>query len=503
MTAQSKKPPPAAVLAQILRTGYHLGRTPEGKPFAARIASAPGVMITMDDLEKRLAVDYYAAGGNPAPRDAIKQTTELARSIAEQRKPTRPWLRIAERDGTIYLDLGRSDGQSVAIWPGGWQVVPVAPVLFERTAMTGELPVPVRGGSLDAARKLINISSPSGFALYIACRVASLLPGIAHPVEMFTGGPGTCKTATTRITGSWIDPSPAMVPMPKDGRGWATVAGSSYVLPMDNLSSIPAWFSDLLCKAVSGDGWVDRALYTDGAIYVASFQSVILINGITLGSIRGDLADRAVIHKLERPAGGQFMFEDVVERSWSELHPSALGWLLDQVAAVRNVMWQNPRMLAGDRMARFSEVVSAVDRMWGTQALARWQGGRQSILLDSAEGDSLVIAIRASITQPWEGTASELLSRLEMSGALALPERWEGQWTPRSLSERLTRAEPSLNAIGYTVGRGSRGRDTEKRRVITILPPSNGNGPGSHENGSGSGVAQHGAHLLWEGKTEE
>ena len=69
---------------------------------------------------------------------------------------------------------------------------------------------------------------------------------------------------------------------------------------LDNLSTVQDWFSDSLCRAATGEGDVRRALYTDGGLAVFAFRRVLLLNGIDVGALRGDLADRAIVVNLDR-----------------------------------------------------------------------------------------------------------------------------------------------------------------------------------------------------------
>ena len=71
-------------------------------------------------------------------------------------------------------------------------------------------------------------------------------------------------------------------------------------MAVDNVSTIPDWWSDSLCKAVTGDGWLRRKLYTDGELAVLSFRRVVLLTSIsTLYALRGDLGDRVLLVDLE------------------------------------------------------------------------------------------------------------------------------------------------------------------------------------------------------------
>uniref|UniRef100_UPI003F4A554B tyrosine-type recombinase/integrase n=1 Tax=Streptomyces sp. C10-9-1 TaxID=1859285 RepID=UPI003F4A554B len=66
-------------------------------------------------------------------------------------------------DGATWLDLGRSDGQSVRIHPTGWDIRTPDPqeVCWRRTQLTGELPVPVKdtdGKGIDLLLRLCNFA---------------------------------------------------------------------------------------------------------------------------------------------------------------------------------------------------------------------------------------------------------------------------------------------------------------------------------------------------------
>lgn len=467
MTAAAVAAPAAVdVLMRILQRDYFVSATTDGRLFAVR-SDTPSVMIPMrgtSGMRQRLAVDMFAQTGRAANSEALTTVLNLAEGAAMGRKRVTPNLRIAGWHGSVFLDLGRADGRAVELRPGWWQVVDRPPVLFTRTALTAELPLPAAEGSVDDARGLVNIRSADGWALYIACRVASLFPGITHPIEILSGPPGSAKTAATKITSDWIDASPAMQPVPRDGRTWASMAGGRYVLALDNVSAVAHWWSDALCKAASGDGWVDRALYTDGDLYVAAFRSVIVMNGITLGGLQGDLADRLAAHHLSRLTG--FRSDDDVAAAWALAHPAALAWLLDRAVEILADMQSLPQQTGPDRLMRFSQIIQLIDRRWRTNALGAWRAGRFDALEDIAEGDSVVVALRAAVRGTWSGTSTELLHHLTMNGGLR--DEIGRQWTPRRLSDRLERAGQALSAIGWTV---ERRRVHGGTRTIWIAPP--------------------------------
>jgi hypothetical protein len=473
--AASGQPAASDVLLRIFAQNYYPSQTRTGEAFVARY-DTPSVMIRMtgrDSLGSRLMLDYFRATNKVPNKEAVTGTVGIAEAIARGKRPATPALRIAPHGGALYLDLGRRDGSAVELRPGGWRVVERPPVLFARTALSAELPWPIEGGgSLDGCRHLFNISGPSEWALFTACRVASLIPGITHPIELVTGPAGSAKTTTTKLMSNWVDPAPVMIPVPRDGRTWAAMAASRYVLPVDNVSVIPPWWSDLLCKAASGDGWLDRALYTDMDVAVAAFQSVVILNGIGLGTIRGDLADRVVWHKLEKPPW--YSSDDELEDRWNGAWPAALAWLCDRACELMADMSWQPAPQAESRLARFEQIVDAIDERWGTRAGQAWAAGRHEVLEDVAEGDEIAVAIREAVKAPWHGSSGELVELLELYGGLRAPNRGAGSWTPRMVSERVDRSRSALEALGWQIWRHR--EPGSGRRLWYMAPPSSSNG---------------------------
>jgi hypothetical protein len=68
---------------------------------------------------------------------------------------------------------------------------------------------------------------------------------------------------------------------------WVTAASGAWVIALDNLSHVTDWLSDSLCRAVTGDANVRRALYTDNDTHVIAFKRCLILNGIDLGAVRG------------------------------------------------------------------------------------------------------------------------------------------------------------------------------------------------------------------------
>ena len=132
-----------------------------------------------------------------------------------------------------------------------------------------------------------------------------------------------------------IDPSPMMTRcMPRNERDWITAAANSSLVALDNVSNLQVWFSDALCRAVTGEGFARRKLFTDGDTVVTHFRRAIILNGIDVGATRGDLIDRIVRIELPRIDESRRRPEAEMQAEYQRARPVILGGLLDLLSAV-------------------------------------------------------------------------------------------------------------------------------------------------------------------------
>src|SRR5262249_40117998 len=142
---------------------------------------------------------------------------------------------------------------------------------------------------------------PADQPLLAAWIVHALIPNEPHAILLLGGEQGAGKTTTGERLAMLVDPSGAPTrTAPRETRQWAIAAAGSHVVVLDNVSQVPDWLSDALCRASTGDGWVDRALYTNAELTVLRFQRVVALTSIDPGALRGDLGDRIVMADLLR-----------------------------------------------------------------------------------------------------------------------------------------------------------------------------------------------------------
>src|SRR5436309_5113994 len=239
---------------------------------------------------------YYEETGSAAGAQTITSAVDLLEARAQFDAPERPvHIRVAEYDGCTYLDLADKDWRAVQIGPDGWQVVTAPPVRFRRAAGMLPLPIPQRGRSIEALATFLNLPAPDEFVLVVAWLLAALQRGGPYPLLVIAGEQGSSKTVLTKFLRALIDPNvaPTRAP-PREERDLMIAANNGHILAFDNLSGLPSWLSDALCRLASGGSFAVRQLYTDCDEVLFQAARPAILNGIEDIVCRSDLADRAI-----------------------------------------------------------------------------------------------------------------------------------------------------------------------------------------------------------------
>ena len=239
---------------------------------------------------------YYQATGEAASAAEIRSALDLLEARAQFDGPERiVHIRTAEHAGHIYLDLADEHWRAVDIEPDGWRVMDRPPVRFRRPAGMLPLPVPEQGGSIEALQSFLNLPSRNDFVLIVAWLLAALRSGGPYPLLAISGEQGSAKTVLSKLLKALIDPNAAPVrALSREERELMIAANNGYLLAFDNLSGLPHWLSDALCRLATGGSFAVRQLYTDDEEMLFEAARPILLNGIEEVVSRSDLGDRAI-----------------------------------------------------------------------------------------------------------------------------------------------------------------------------------------------------------------
>ncbi|MBX3400817.1 MAG: hypothetical protein KF873_18940 [Gemmataceae bacterium] len=415
---------------------------------------------------------HEAIAKKTALADAVHTATGLALHGGDQHDV---FVRIAGSGGRLYLDLGNRRWEAVEIDAAGWRVVSKMPVKFRRPNGQLHLPHPARGGSIEELRPFVPVASEKDFVLLVAFLVAALRPVGPYPVLVLTGRQGAGKSTLSRVVRDLLDPNDvALRQVPRSEQDFAIEAAGNSLVVFDNLSSMPSWLSDAICRLATGGGYAARTLYTDADQTILKFCRPAVLNGITDLATRGDLLERSILVEL---AGVQKRKDEA--EFWQEFEaakPRVLGALLDGVAtALANlpgVRLDNP-----PRMADFAKWAVAAGPSFG------WSDGEFLTAYTENVGKGTTLALEqypfvvylrqfAAQKAPWQGSATDLLKELNRL-AQGSQDRLSRSWPSHAsfLSNTLIRLAPALKAAGVVIDRGRDfGGQRERYLTVDVLP---------------------------------
>lgn len=462
----------ATRLLDLARKHYRLVRSEDGEAYGVKKAG-PNIAIPLGRggaFGNHLIRLFYEAEGKAPSDDAERTAVKIMRAYLDEQDAEQVHLRVARHDHGVVMDLGTADGSCVIVTAGGWRIEASSPVVFRRGAGLS-LPVPQRDSDgLSRLRALVNASEDQ-FRLGVAWLTAALIPGIPHPILLPRGEQGSAKTTLSRIFQAVIDPS-GMKPgvLPKDERDFAVRMTAAYVQAFDNVSNIPPWLSDALCRAATGDSFVTRTLYTDRDVTILQYARPIILNTIDAGGLSGDLVERSAPLDLDRIAPENRRTERAAIGDDPETNPglydqldkdrpAILGAILDLVAAVFE---NTPGIAVGNlpRMADFGKILAALDkaRDWNIGKLfSDLVNSETGALIEGSPFASRLVEFMES-REEWQGTATEI--RAELTAMLPDKDHLPKGWPPDATRAggQLRRLAPSLRVHRIEVDSDREGR---------------------------------------------
>ena len=406
---------------------------------------------------------YYQATGGAATAAEIRSALDLLEARAQFDGLERAiHVRIAEHGGHIYLDLADEQWRAVDIGPDGWRVIECPPVRFRRPAGMLPLPVPQQGGSIESLNSFLNLASRDDFVLIVAWLLAALRSGGPYPLLAISGEQGSAKTVLSKLLKALIDPNAAPVrSLSREERELMIAANNGYLLVFDNLSGLPAWLSDALCRLASGGSFAVRQLYTDDEEILFEAARPILLNGIEEVVSQPDLGDRAIFLTLPPIGERQRLPESELWREFEIARPRMLGALLDAAVHGLRVLGR-VHLDRLPRMADFALCAAACEpALWPAGTFARaYAANRRTAIESIIEADPIATCVRAIMIDrtTWSGSASDLLRLCAESARDDISRATAWAKNPRALAGRLRRAQTFLRRLGIEITFSREGR---------------------------------------------
>jgi BT4734-like, N-terminal domain len=424
--------------------------------------------VESSKFRKLLAGLYYKRAGKAINRNALADAITTLAGRACHDGPEEPvFLRVAPHGENLLIDLCDQQWRVVEVTPNGWRVLGKSPCAFIRTGSMQPFPEPARGGSIKSLWNLLNVTEAQ-WPLVAGALLNAFHPQGPYFVINFVGEQGTAKSCAARIVRQLVDPNenPLRSP-PKEERDLLAQAASNRCVALDNLSSLPPWLSDALCRVATGGGYSARTLYTDLEEISLAVKRPVILNGIEDVCARPDLAERALQIELDVILEDKRMPERELWLEFEAARPKIFSALLDGlVCALRALPTLEKKPLP--RMADAVEWATAGETAFGFKRgtfMVAYKRNLDEGAVASVESHPVGVAIHQLLEQrnDWLGEPAQLLETL--TPLVSEEQRHARSWpkNARSLGHCLRRLAPAMRRAGIAFE-----RDKGTRRTIHI-----------------------------------
>lgn len=413
-------------------------------------------------FQKLLTKLYYdkqnSAPGSDGLNEALK-VLEMKASFSDQQYKLQK--RIAELKGEFYYDLCDTKWRAIKVNKQGCTVEVNPPILFTRNPNMDEQVEPdlsIQPEELiPLVKKHFRFKKESDAILFATYLVTCFIPEIAHVILVLFGEKGAAKSTTMRMVKKIIDPAKQdLLSMPNSKQDLAISISNNYMPCFDNLDSLSADKSDLLCMASTGGAFTKRTLYSDSDETILQFKRCICLNGINIVATRPDLLDRSILMELERIPKTERKPEAQIWRSFDNDIPKFLGAVFNTLSKAMQG-YDDVELKAVGRMADFTYWGYAIAEAMGVdgeQFLNAYLTNQDTANEEAISSHPVAVAIISLMKSRsnWSSSVSDLLKEL---GQVAEKEfintnvkLWAGD--PNVLSRRLKEIKSNLEEVGIS-----------------------------------------------------
>jgi hypothetical protein len=426
---------------------------------------------------------FYDAEGKSVSEQALREvSTTLEAKARREGQLLQVHTRVAKGPTGLvsYLDLGDEDRQVVYVTPAGYKVEDRPAVRFRRPRGMKALADPRGGGQVADLAPFVNVKDDGDLVLLMSWLLMALRPAGPYPVLCLRGEQGSAKSTTAKVLRALVDPNRAPLrSLPRDERDLFIAATNSWVVCIDNVSDLPQWLSDALCRLATGGGFTTRELYSDQEEMIFDAQRPVILTGISDFAASSDLRDRAIFLDLPEIEEGQRRTERVFWRDFDEAAPKLLGALLNLMVVALGEL-PKVRLDRLPRMADFAQWGVAVARATGRKGdefLAAYEANRRGADAGALENAVIVAPLLDLLRRgKWVGTCPELLTELTRQAGYEKKTPLGWPQTARALSGHLLRLTPILRRHGVEVEKPSVTSHRDRRWQLRMAADAEGGG---------------------------
>lgn len=411
---------------------------------------------------------YYKETGENHSEEAYKNAISLLRSEAIHNGTIREpiYNRIAMIDDTIYYDLATPDWKLVVITKESVKIVDYdenLPIFMRKQQQKEQVkPAPNERDALDELVKLLRIQD-NDKQLFKIHLVSMFLEAYPIPLMAIFGEHGSIKTTIAKSVKHIIDPSGENISsLPTKVEDLILHLANRYLVNFDNVSNINNEVSDILCRAITGEGQSKRKLFSDSDEIILNYRRKGILNGIFPSLDRTDLRDRMIryetlpVKDIERISEGQFnnhlieLLPFIINQIFQSLQKALLSY--DSV---------KDEIKYHSRMADFVDYGECISRALNYEPFSFIEAYKQKLednTLDVIESYPIIQLIEIIMKErtKYEKTVSEFYKEIYSLAEIENIEidsrkRIRFPSSPNKVKSHIERIKPNLRSLGFDV----------------------------------------------------
>lgn len=434
---------------------------------------------------------YFEESGSAPTVDAMNQALNVLEMMATfDGEKHKLQLRVAEHNDKFYYDLSDKDWRAVEVSPSGARIVENPPILFSRNKNMKDQVTPNFDGDIRLLLNHVRLKHEDDQILYLVYVISCLIPNIPHTVIVYSGEKGASKSTSMKMTRQIIDPAVRdLLTMPNSIQDLAISLSNNYMPCFDNLDSLSAAKSDLLCIASTGGGFSKRTLFTDDDETLLELHRCPALNGINVVVTRADLMDRSIVLELERIPEEERKEERVVREAFEKDKAAIIGGALSILSKAMTI-YPDVQLNKLSRMADFTRwgyAISEAMGYGGERFLTAYRNNQSSSNEEAIYSHPVASTVVSFMRKrnKWKGSVADLLRQLEYEAGIEMIDMNVKSWPKAAhiLSRRLKEVKSNLGEKGITFNIRPAGDSKE----ITIL---------ATKNKAGSKIEQNNLNLL-------
>jgi len=395
--------------------GSELFRSDLKEPYAAVDVEDHREIYTIksSDHKTRLQRKYYEQYGKAPSNNAVNSALQTLEGIAMfEGQEHALHNRVARFDDNIFYDLADSDWSAIRINSESWSIDLKPPILFRRFGHQKPQVQPVRGGDVSEIFNFLHLTDEADKVLIPVYLVSSLIPDIQSPILYIKGSKDGGKSTCAKIIRELIDPSiMKSISLPSAQTEFVQQLSHNYCSSYDNVDFLTPWQSDAFCRAVTGEGYSKRVLFTDDDDFIYSYQRKVILNGINLGTPRADFLDRCILLELEKISDVNRISEIDLWDGFHAAKPRIFGSMLDALSKALAI-YPDVDLNSYPRLADFTRYGFAIAEALGIGGDNFLHAYTQNISQLKSTPIGSAIKILVNTDGPWKGTATDLLETL-------------------------------------------------------------------------------------------